>query len=76
MSRCRPTGEARKIQGPPPRANGCGEAPDISRIRNKYLDVPYAKVSAAEKMDIYLPDMENSYPVIIKVLQVEKLKSD
>ncbi len=58
----------RKIQGPPPGANGCGEAPDISRIRNKYLDVPYAKVSAAEKMDIYLPDTwKASYPVIINI---------
>ncbi|MGN5119023.1 alpha/beta hydrolase fold domain-containing protein [Aeromonas sp. 55A] len=58
----------RKIQGPPSGPNSCGMAPDVSRIAHKYLDVPYANRSAAQKMDIYLPDQwQASYPVIINV---------
>lgn len=58
----------RKIEGPPPGANGCGQAPDVTRIQHKYLDVPYANLSKAQKMDIYLPDQwQASYPVIINV---------
>ena len=58
----------RKIQGPPPGPNGCGEAPDTSRITHKYLDVSYAKASKSEKMDIFLPEQwKLKYPVIINV---------
>ncbi|EMX2853181.1 alpha/beta hydrolase [Yersinia enterocolitica] len=58
----------KKIEGPPQGANGCGEAPDISRITHKYLDVPYASVSDAQKMDIFLPEQwQLKYPVIINV---------
>ncbi len=58
----------RKIQGPPPGPNGCGEAPDTSRVTHKYLDVSYANASKAEKMDIFLPEQwKLKYPVIINV---------
>lgn len=54
--------------GPPQGANACGEAPDITRIKNKYLDITYATKSDAEKMDIYLPDQwQPKYPVIINI---------
>ncbi|TCL02144.1 acetyl esterase/lipase [Sodalis ligni] len=58
----------KKIIGPPQGPNACGQAPDISRIKNKYLDVSYANVSPAEKMDIFLPEQwKLKYPVIINV---------
>lgn len=58
----------KKIIGPPQGPNTCGPAPDISRIKNKYLDVSYANISPAEKMDIYLPDQwKIKYPVIINI---------
>ncbi len=57
-----------KIMGPPQGPNACGQAPDISRIKHKYLDVAYANESDAEKMDIYLPDQwKLKYPVIINI---------
>ena len=43
-------------------------AADISRIKNKWLDIPYANKSASEKLDIYLPDEgKGPFPVIISV---------
>lgn len=57
-----------KIMGPPQGANSCGQAPDVSRIEHKYMDVAYANVSDAQKMDIYLPDeWQLKYPVIINI---------
>ncbi|WP_196332077.1 alpha/beta hydrolase [Yersinia pseudotuberculosis] len=57
-----------EISGPPQAPNACGEAPDISRIKNKYLDVSYANTSPSEKMDIFLPEQwKLRYPVIINV---------
>lgn len=56
------------ISGPPQGPNACGKSPDISRIKNKYLDIPYASISPAEKMDIFLPEeWKPRYPVIINV---------
>jgi acetyl esterase/lipase len=37
-------------------------------IKNKWKDIPYAKVSAAQKLDIYLPDNgEGPFPAIVSI---------
>jgi acetyl esterase/lipase len=42
--------------------------PDISGIKNKYLDIAYASLSAAQKLDIYLPDEDKGpFPVILSI---------
>lgn len=39
---------------------------DIDSIKNKYLDITYAPISEAQKLDIYLPDVKKEkYPVIV-----------
>lgn len=39
---------------------------DINSIKNKQLDISYAPISEAQKLDIYLPDeKKEKYPVII-----------
>ena len=39
---------------------------DVSHIRRKWLDIPYASLSPSQNLDIYLPDEGNgSFPVII-----------
>jgi acetyl esterase/lipase len=41
---------------------------DISGIRNKFLDIPYATISNAQKLDIYLPEKGNGpFPVILSI---------
>jgi acetyl esterase/lipase len=41
---------------------------EIGDIPNKYLDIPYASLSEAQKLDIYLPTAEKGpFPVIIAV---------
>jgi acetyl esterase/lipase len=41
---------------------------NVEHIKRKYLDLPYARLSSAEKLDIYLPDEgEGPYPVIISI---------
>jgi len=48
---------------PPRKAN-------TDHIKNKWLDVPYAALSNAQKLDIYLPDDaagKASYPVIVSI---------
>jgi acetyl esterase/lipase len=41
---------------------------EIGDIPNKYLDIPYATLSEAQKLDIYLPtEGEGPFPVIIAV---------
>ena len=41
---------------------------DVSNIKRKWLNLPYAKLSPAEKLDIYLPDKGNGpFPVIISI---------
>lgn len=43
-------------------------APDTSAIKQKWLDVPYANISSAEKMDIYLPNQGTGpFPVIVSI---------
>jgi acetyl esterase/lipase len=33
----------------------------------KFLDVPYADVSPTQKLDIYLPEGEGPFPVIVSI---------
>jgi acetyl esterase/lipase len=41
---------------------------DVSYIKNKYLDIPYAALSSAQKLDIYLPDNFSEHlPVIVAI---------
>lgn len=41
---------------------------DVEHIKRKYLDIPYAHLSSAEKLDIYLPDEgEGPFPVIVSI---------
>jgi acetyl esterase/lipase len=41
---------------------------DVSRIRRKWLDLPYSLVSPAQKLDIYLPDHgEGPFPVVFHI---------
>lgn len=41
---------------------------DVSHIRRKWLDLPYATISQAQKLDIYLPDEgDGPFPVILNI---------
>ena len=41
---------------------------DTSHILRKYLDIPYADQSSAQKLDIYLPDTgQGPFPVIVSI---------
>ena len=41
---------------------------DVSNIKKKWLDIPYANLSPAEKLDIYLPsEGDGLFPVIISI---------
>ncbi len=41
---------------------------DVSQISRKWLDLPYADLSPAQMLDIYLPDQgEGPYPVILYI---------
>jgi acetyl esterase/lipase len=41
---------------------------DISFVRRKFLDIPYADLSPAQKLDIYLPDSGNGpFPLLLQV---------
>lgn len=45
----------------PPRAN-------TDHIKRKFLDIPYASISPAQKLDIYLPDEgDGTFPVIVSI---------
>ena len=52
--------------GPPP-----GWKPpmaDVSWVKRKYLDVPYAQASKAQCLDIYLPEEgEGPFPVLVHI---------
>ena len=49
------------IEGGPPPA-------DTSQIKRKYLNLPYAHVSPAQMLDVYLPEQgEGPFPVIIAI---------
>ena len=56
-----PHGRHYAIQEAPPAA-------DTSHVKRKFLDIPYAWLSSAEKLDIYLPDHgEGPFPVIVSI---------
>jgi acetyl esterase/lipase len=41
---------------------------DLSHIRRKWLDLPYAHISLAQKLDIYLPDEgDGPFPVVLHI---------
>jgi acetyl esterase/lipase len=41
---------------------------NTDHVKRKYLEIPYAGLSPAQKLDIYLPDGEgNLYPVILSI---------
>jgi acetyl esterase/lipase len=49
------------IEGAPPPA-------DTSHIKRKFLNIPYAQISPAQQLDIYLPEKGDSpYPVIVAI---------
>ena len=61
QSRVSPSERHYAVQDQPPPA-------DTSHIRRKFLDVPYADLSPAQKLDIYLPDEgDGPFPVIISI---------
>jgi acetyl esterase/lipase len=47
---------------------GPGATADTSAIKTKWLDLPYATVSAAQKLDIYLPNTgAGPFPVVLSI---------
>jgi len=49
-------------------ASVSAQKPNTDAIERKWLDVPYAKASRAQKLDIYLPDEGNGpFPVIVSI---------
>lgn len=41
---------------------------DTSHVKRKYLEIPYADLSPAQKLDVYLPDEgEGPFPVIVSL---------
>lgn len=53
----------------PPGAAGLRPSPvDVAHVQRKWLDVPYASLSPAQRMDIYLPDPgDGPFPVVLHV---------
>ena len=52
--------------GPHPAIQNVHPPANTDHIRRKFLDIPYAHLSPAEKLDIYLPDEGNGpFPVIV-----------
>ncbi len=49
-------------------ANAQLEKADVTSIKTKYLDIPYATESESQKLDIYLPDEgDGPFPVLISI---------
>jgi acetyl esterase/lipase len=41
---------------------------DVSHIRRKWLDIPYARTSSAQQLDLYLPDTgEGPFPIVLHI---------
>jgi len=60
-SRVSPSERHYAVQDQPPPA-------DTTHVRRKFLDVPYASLSPAQKLDIYLPDEgDGPFPVIVSI---------
>jgi len=54
--------------GPPGEGSFPFQQADVSHIRRKWLDVPYAGISQAQRLDIYLPpEGDGPFPVILHV---------
>jgi acetyl esterase/lipase len=46
----------------------CPPPADTSHIRRRFLNIPYASLSPAQQLDIYLPDQgEGPFPVIVAI---------
>ena len=61
QSKVSPSERHYAVQDQPPPA-------DTTHIKRKFLDVPYAYLSPAQKLDIYLPDEgDGPFPVIISI---------
>jgi acetyl esterase/lipase len=59
--------ELKKKLGPPPPDFQIPLA-DVSRFQRKWLDLPYAGLSPAQRLDIYLPDAgDGPFPVIMHI---------
>jgi acetyl esterase/lipase len=55
------SGKHYAIQDEPPPAN-------TDHVRRRFLDIPYAYLSPAQKLDVYLPDEgEGPFPVIVSI---------
>jgi len=55
-------------KGGPGGGEGVIPTPDTSWIKQKWSDIPYATISEAEKLDIYLPnDGTGPFPVIVSI---------
>jgi acetyl esterase/lipase len=53
--------------GPPPEGFEIPEA-DVSHVRRKWLDVPFAGLSPAQQLDVYLPEEgDGPFPVILHI---------
>lgn len=55
--------------GPPPDGHGLVmPKADVSFVKRKFLDIPYASFSDAEKLDIYLPESgDGPFPVFLQI---------
>ena len=54
-------GEHYAVPDPPPPA-------DTSHIKRKFIDLPYAALSAAQRLDLYLPDEgDGPFPVVLSI---------
>jgi acetyl esterase/lipase len=41
---------------------------DVTNVKRKFLDIPYASISSSQKLDIYLPETgEGPYPVLVQI---------
>ncbi len=41
--------------------------PNIDQIKQKWLDIAYAAISKAQKLDVYLPEGDGPFPVILSI---------
>ena len=55
---------------PPPHyaIQDCPPSANTDYIKRKFLDIPYAQQSTAQKLDVYIPDQgEDPFPVIVSI---------
>lgn len=59
---------SKKIGPPPDKAPFEIPLADVSSIKRKWLDLPYASLSPTQKLDIYLPDQgDGPFPIILHI---------